>query len=65
LVWEGHDFYAHHRRVPLNAPKVVGIGLSATSNRYAFDFEVVDAQARMYHDDPYKKGHWYCYGAFV
>ena len=65
FVWEGHDFYAHHRRVPLNDPKVVGMGLSANSNRYAFDFEVVDAQGRMYHDDPYKKENWYCYGAFV
>jgi murein DD-endopeptidase MepM/ murein hydrolase activator NlpD len=65
FVWEGHDFYAHHRRVPLNAPKVLGMGLSANSNRYAFDFEVVDAQGRMYHDDPYKKENYYCYGAFV
>jgi len=65
FIWEGHDFYAHHRRVPLNAPKVMGMGLSANSNRYAFDFEVLDARARMYHDDAYKKGNWYCYGAFV
>jgi len=62
LVWEGHDFYAHHRRVPLQNPKVQQMGVRANSNRFAFDFEIVDKEGRMYHGDPYDKRNWYCYG---
>jgi murein DD-endopeptidase MepM/ murein hydrolase activator NlpD len=63
FVWEGHDFYAHHRRVPLHAANVQKLGIRANANRYGSDLVIVDEQGRMYHDDPYDKKHYYSYGA--
>jgi hypothetical protein len=46
FVWEGHDLYAHHRRVPLGDPKVQALGITANSNGFASDFIYLDAQGR-------------------
>ena len=62
FVWEGHDFYAHHRRVPLHAANVQKLGIHANANRYGADLVIVDDQGRIYHDDPYDKKHYYSYG---
>jgi hypothetical protein len=62
FVWEGHDSYAHHLRVPLGDPKVQALGISANSNNFASDFIYLDAQGREYHDDPRKLDNWYSYG---
>src|ERR1700693_1296183 len=37
FVWEGHDLYAHHLRVPLGDPKVQALGIIANSNNFASD----------------------------
>jgi murein DD-endopeptidase MepM/ murein hydrolase activator NlpD len=63
FIWEGHDFYAHHRRVPLHAANVQKLGIHANANRYGSDMVIIDEQGRMYHDDPYNKRDWYAYGA--
>lgn len=63
FVWEGHDFYSHHRRVPLHAAVVQKLDIRANANRYGADLVIVDEQGRMYHDDPYDKKHYYSYGA--
>jgi murein DD-endopeptidase MepM/ murein hydrolase activator NlpD len=63
FIWEGHDFYAHHRRVPLHAANVHKLGIQANANRYGSDMVIVDEQGRMFHDDPYNKRDWYAYGA--
>ena len=63
FIWEGHDFYAHHRRVPLHAENVRKLCIHANANRYGSDLVIVDEQGRMYHDDPYNKKNWYTYGA--
>ena len=62
FVWEGHDFYAHHLRVPLSDPKVLALGVTANSNDFASDFIYLDPQGRKYHDDPRKLDNWYGYG---
>jgi hypothetical protein len=62
FVWEGHDVYAHHLRVPLGDPKVQAVGITANSNGFASDFIYLDAQGREYHDDPRKLDNWYGYG---
>ncbi len=62
FVWEGHDFYAHHLRVPLGDPKVQALGITANSNNFASDFIYLDAKGREYHDDPRKLENWYGYG---
>lgn len=62
FIWEGHDFYAHHRRVPLHAANVQKLGIHANANRYGSDLLIIDEQGRMYHDDPYNKRNYYTYG---
>jgi murein DD-endopeptidase MepM/ murein hydrolase activator NlpD len=63
LVWEGHDFFAHHRRVPLDGEKAKQIGLKgANANRYASDLVIVNERGEMFHDDPYHKTNYYSYG---
>jgi hypothetical protein len=62
FVWEGHDLYAHHLRVPLGDPKVQALGITANSNDFASDFIYLDGQGREYHDDPRRLDNWYGYG---
>lgn len=65
FVWEGHDFYAHHLRIPFSDPKVKALGIVADSNNFAMDFIYTDAQGRAYHDDPQRLQNWYGYGRSV
>ncbi len=37
FIWEGHDFFAHHLRVPLGDPDVQRRGITANSNDFASD----------------------------
>jgi hypothetical protein len=62
FVWEGHDLYAHHQRVPLSNSQVKSLGITANSNNFASDFIYVDGQGRAYHDDPRILENWYGYG---
>ena len=62
FVWEGHDLYAHHLRVPSGDPKVQALGITANSNEFASDFIYLDGQGREYHDDPRRLDNWYGYG---
>jgi len=62
FVWEGHDFYAHHLRVPFGNPRVQALGITANTNEFASDFIYTDDQGRAYHGDPRKIENWYGYG---
>jgi hypothetical protein len=62
FIWEGHDFFSHHLRVPLGDPDVQRRGITANSNDFASDFIYVDEAGRAYHDDPRKLENWYGYG---
>jgi len=62
FVWEGHDFYAHHLRVPFSDPRVAALGIQADSNDFAMDFIYTDDEGHAYHDDPRKLQNWYSYG---
>lgn len=53
IVFDGHDFYSHHRRSTL--PK--------NGTLYAYDLVPVDAGGEMYSGSPYKKENWYGYGS--
>ena len=51
LVWDGHDFYAHHRRLSMDGPPASEFGLTSNPNRYSNDFTIIDARARRFSDD--------------
>lgn len=45
LVWDGHDFFAHHRRIPVDADTSRAAGIGGTNpNRYAPDLVKVNSQ---------------------
>jgi hypothetical protein len=48
LLYEGHDFYAHHRRVDLTSPVVAQLGVTTNPTRYAYDFCVVDDKGALF-----------------
>ena len=62
FVWEGHDFYAHHLRVPLGNPKVKAMGIVANSNEFAADFIYTGPEGQEYHGNPRRAENWYSYG---
>jgi Peptidase family M23 len=62
IIWDGHDFYAHHRRFPIGLPEQQTKGITANSNRYAYDFISIDAKGNMYKNSPFKKQNWYVFG---
>lgn len=62
LVHDGHDFYGHHRRLPLLDPMAVALGWKRNFMRYSYDFVVTDAQGRMYRGDGAKNEDWYGWG---
>ena len=62
FIWEGHDFYAHHLRVPMSNAKVKAIGITANSNEFAADFIYTDEKGGEYKGDPRKAENWYSYG---
>jgi hypothetical protein len=64
LVFDGHDFYAHHRRWNLAHP-VVGKLFRHNSGRYAYDFSIVDSAGLMYRGDGARNEDWYSWNAPV
>jgi hypothetical protein len=63
LVWEGHDFFAHHRRIPLDTDRSKKLGIEGTNaNRYASDLVAVDEHGAMFHGDAFDKTNYYIYG---
>ncbi len=51
LITDGHDFLAHHRRIPLMNPFVSKIGLTANSGRFAYDFTLADLNGNIHKGD--------------
>lgn len=51
LVWDGHDFYAHHRRLGLDTPPATSFGLTSNPDRYSYDFTIVNARGNRLHSD--------------
>jgi hypothetical protein len=64
LVFDGHDFYAHHRRWNLAHP-IVGKLFRRNSGRYAYDFSIVDSSGRMYRGNGARNEDWYSWNAPV
>jgi hypothetical protein len=62
IVWDGHDFYSHHRRFTIGLTAQNNKGIKANSNRYAYDFVSIDENGNMYKYSPFKKQNWYVFG---
>jgi murein DD-endopeptidase MepM/ murein hydrolase activator NlpD len=62
IVFDGHDLYAHHRRIDPADPAVRKVLPYGNCDRYAYDLCPVNAAGEMYKDTPYEKKNWYGYG---
>ena len=62
LVWDGHDFYSHHRRLDLDHPIAVEFALRSNAGRYSYDFVIVDEAGARFSGDPGKSANHYSYG---
>jgi len=47
LVHDGHDLYAHHRRLDITGDMTTALGIRENMMRYAYDFVAIDAQGHM------------------
>lgn len=65
LIHDGHDFYGHHRRLPLLDPMAQALKWKSNFMRYSYDFVITDAHGKMYRNDGSKNEDWYGWGAPV
>lgn len=48
IVYDGHDFYAHHRRFDYTIPGLQQLGFNSNFMRYSYDFVPINPQGEMY-----------------
>ncbi len=65
FVHDGHDFYGHHRRLPLLEPMAQALGWKSNFMRYSYDFVKTDERGGMYKGDGTKNEDWYGWGSPV
>jgi hypothetical protein len=65
LVFDGHDFYAHHRRLNYLNPAPRRLGVDSNFMRYAEDFCVVNDRGEKFEGDENNLNNWFGFGAPV
>ena len=65
LNYDGHDFYAHHRRFDTSFAPIAALGFRGNFMRYAYDFVPVDAQGQSHRGDGADNADWSGFGAPV
>lgn len=58
LIWDGHDFYSHHRRFNYLHPMLQHFGFQTNFQRYGYDFVPVDANGNMFRGDYENNADW-------
>jgi hypothetical protein len=59
LVWDGHDYHSHHRRLDYTQPGIQRRGQTTNFQRYGYDFVLVNEQGVMYRGRPKDRDDWY------
>lgn len=62
IVYDGHDFYAHHRRWDYTIPGLQQLGFHTNFMRYSYDFVPVDEHGNMSSGDAAKNENWPGFG---
>ncbi len=62
IVYDGHDFYGHHRRWDYMIPGLRQLGFTTNFMRYSFDFVTVDAEGNMSRGPEEKNESWFGFG---
>ncbi len=62
IIYDGHDFYAHHRRFDFLNPFLQQFGFNSNFMRYSYDFCAVNEQGDMSKDSEAVNENWYGFG---
>ncbi len=62
IVWDGHDFGAHHRRWDYLREPIRELGFDSNAARYSYDLIPTDDHGAMAHGDPKRNESWIGYG---
>jgi hypothetical protein len=62
LVWDGHDYYSHHRRLDLDSAVAREFGIRTNAGRYSYDLVIVDDAGRRFSGDESKSASHFTYG---
>jgi len=65
LVYDGHDFYAHHRRWDYTIPGLQQLGFKTNFMRYSYDLVLVDESGAMSKGDESDNANWPGFGREV
>lgn len=65
IVHDGHDFYAHHRRVDVTHPVAKQFGIRHNFSRYSYDFCTVDEAGALFRGKGERNEDWFSFGAAV
>jgi len=65
LNYDGHDFYAHHRRFDTSFAPIAALGFRGNFMRYAYDFVPVAADGSSHAGDGARNTDWPGFGAEV
>lgn len=63
IVWDGHDFLAHHRRWDYVFESIHALGFDSNSGRYSYDLIPIDEAGAMVHGDEANNASWFGFGA--
>jgi hypothetical protein len=62
IVYDGHDYYSHHRRFPLSHPLLRQMKIQVNSSRYAYDFCATDEDGNLHSKQVLKNEDYYTFG---
>lgn len=65
LVYDAHDFYAHHRRFDYTFEPIKQLGITSNFMRYAYDFVMLDSANNQYAGKNDKPENYFGYGKKV
>jgi len=63
INYDGHDFYAHHRRFDYTIPFLQQLGFNSNFMRYSYDFVPVNEQGEMYRGGEENNANYFGFGA--
>ena len=65
LVYDGHDFYSHHRRFGYEFAPIKQLGFTGNFMRYAYDFVVLNLEGKRYLNKGENDADWFGFGTDV
>jgi len=65
LVYDGHDFYSHHRRFDYEFMPIKQLGFNGNFMRYAYDFVVLNAEGKQFTGKGENNSDWFGFGSDI